>query len=162
MSDVTILGMDAILKKLKVLPERVQKNVLVGAIRASAKPMIKEAKSLVPVDSGTLKKSIGIVKNRSKDRNIISFSVAPKSKAIHKALSKNKSPKWMVSKISGRRYLNIESYARTIEFGHGVKPAHPFMRPAFDKKGAETIDEAKKYMTKRIDKEIAKLWLKKI
>lgn len=132
MSDVEILGMDEILKKLKILPERVQKNVLVGAVRASAKPMIKEAKSLVPKDSGTLKKSIGIRKRRSKDKNIVTFSVAP------------------LKKKGGW-------YAHFIEFGTVKQVSHPFMRPAFEKKGAETIDEAKKYMTKRIDKEIAKL-----
>lgn len=132
MSDVEILGMDAILKKLKILPERVQKNVLVGAVRASAKPMIKEAKSLVPVESGTLKKSIGIRKRRSKDKKIVRFSVAPLKKKDG----------W---------------YAHFVEFGTVKQTAHPFMRPAFEKKGMESIDEAKKYMTKRIDKEIAKL-----
>ena len=132
MSDVEISGMDEILKKLKILPDRVQKNVLTGAIRASAKPMIKEARSLVPKDKGTLKKSIGVVKRRSKDKKIVQFSVAP------------------LKKKGGW-------YAHFIEFGTVKMPSHPFMRPAFEKKGNESIDEAKKYMTKRVDKEIAKL-----
>lgn len=132
MSDIEISGIDEILKKLKVLPDRVQKNVVTGAIRAGASSISKEAKTLVPKDSGTLKKSIGVVKRRSKNKNIISFSVAPLKKKDG----------W---------------YAHFLEFGTIKMPAHPFMRPAFEKKGNETIEEAKKYMIKRIDKEIKKL-----
>ena len=132
MSDVTVLGMEEILKKLKKLPERVQKNVLTGAIRASAKPIIKEARRLVPVRSGTLKKSIGVRKRRSKDRKIIKFSIAP------------------LSKKGG-------FYGMFVENGTSKMAAHPFMRPAFEKEGKNTIKAAKEYMNKRIDKEIAKL-----
>jgi len=132
MNDVEIIGMEDVLKKLKVLPAKVQKNVLTGAIRASAKPIIKEAKRLVPVDSGTLKKSIGIRKRRSRDKNIIHFSVAPLSKKDG----------W---------------YGRFVEFGTVKMASEPFMRPAFEKEGGNTIKAAKEYMIKRIDKEIAKL-----
>jgi len=132
MSDIEVLGMEAILKKLKALTERVQKNVLTGAIRAGASSISKEAKLLVTKDSGTLKKSIGVVKRKSKNKNIVYFSVAP------------------LKKKGGW-------YGHFLEFGTVKAPAHPFMRPAFEKKGNETIEEAKKYMIKRIDKEIAKL-----
>ncbi len=136
MSDVKISvkteGIDEILRKLKRLPERVQKNVVVGAVRASAKPIIKEARLLVPVRTGTLKKSIGIKKRRSKEKNIISFSVAP------------------LSKKGG-------FYGKFVEFGTKKMSAHPFLRPAFEKKGEDSISSAKEYMRKRIDKEIAKL-----
>jgi len=150
MSDVTVLGMEEILKKLKKLPERVQKNVLTGAVRASAKPMIKEAKRLVPVKSGTLKKSIGIRKRRSKNKNIIHFSVAPITSVIKKLQIANgvKKP---------------YDYAWRIEFGNSVSwgnaknPPIPFMRPAFEKEGENTIKATKEYMNKRTDKEIAKL-----
>ena len=132
MPDVNVLGMDELFKKMKVLPDRVQKNVLPGAIRASTKPIITEARSLVPKDSGTLKKSIGNVKRKSKDKNIVHFSVAPLKKKDG----------W---------------HGHFIEFGTVKMPAHPFMRPAFEKEGKQTIEVAKEYMVKRIDKEIAKL-----
>ena len=159
MSDVTVLGMEEILKKLKKLPERVQKNVLTGAIRASAKPIVKEAKRLVPTDSGTLKKSIGVRKRRSKNKNIIRFSIAPLSKkdgyygrfiefgTYAKLDHPMKRPR--MGKLGERR-------AKIVANGGGI-PAHPFMRPAFEKEGENTIKAAKEYMNKRIDKEIAKL-----
>lgn len=128
-----VTGLDDVLKKLKALPERVQKNVVTGAIRAATKPIIREARALVPKDSGTLKKSIGAKKRRSKDKNIIHFTVAP------------------LVKKGG-------FYAHMVEFGTVKMKAHPFMRPAVEKQSSETINVAKEYMIKRIDKELAKLW----
>lgn len=159
MSDVEMLGMDEILKKLKVFPEKIQKSVVKGAIRASAKPIITEARKLVPKDEGTLKKSIGVVARKSKDKNIIHFSVAPQIKkggwfahfiefgTYAKLDHAKKSPRR--GKLGARR-------AKIVAQGFGIV-AIPFMRTAFEKKGAESIEAAKTYMTKRIDKEIAKL-----
>ena len=127
-----IIGMDEILRKLKKLPEKIQQRVVVGAVRASAKPIIKEARALVPKKTGTLKKSIGVVKRRSKDKNIVHFSIAPL----------RKKGGW---------------YGGFIEFGTKKMSPKPFIRPAFEKKGLETIDYAREYMKKRIDKELAKL-----
>jgi len=133
MVDVEINGMDQLLKKLKKLPYEIQEKVVKGAIRASAKPIVQDARRLVPKDSGDLKKSIGVVQRKSKQKNIVYFSVAPRLKKKHGFL------------------------AHFHEFGTVDMPAHPFMRPAFEAKGKDTIDFAKKYMVKRIDKELAKL-----
>jgi len=153
MSDVTVLGMDEILKKLKKLPERVQKNVLTGAIRASAKPIFEEAKRLAPVHSGSLKNSIDVVKRKSKDKNIIIYSVVPRSsKRKTKRFTLKDGTKWKISGEVGSGW-----YAHFLEFGTSKMSAHPFMRPAFEKEGENTIKAAKEYMNKRIDKEIAKL-----
>ena len=136
MVDVEVKGMEDILKRLKVLPEKIQSRVLVGAIRAGASSISKEMKLLSPKDTGTLSKSIGIVKRRSKDKNLVHFTVAPL----------NKKGGWI---------------AHFHEFGTSKMAANPFVRPAFESKGEETIEVAKKYMSKRLDKEIAKLWLNK-
>jgi len=134
MTDVSVSGLDDILKKLAILPQRVQKNVVVGAIRASAKPIIQEAKALVPKDSKSLSKSIGITKFKTRKKSLVWFSVSP------------------------RRGKNWDGfYGRFIEFGTVKMSAKPFMRPAFEKKSAETIKFAKEYMKKRLDKELAKL-----
>lgn len=133
MVDVKVTGMQDILKKLKTLPERVQKNVLTGGIRAGAAAIAKEAKAKVPKSSGELKKSIGVVKRKSRDKTIVSFTVAPRLKKDHGFL------------------------AHFHEFGTSTMAATPFMRPAYESRGAEAIDVTKQYMTKRIDKEVAKL-----
>lgn len=137
MADIGVssdISMGDLLKKMKALPERVQKNIVVGAVRASAKPIIKEAKQLVPKDTRTLEKSIGISKRKTKNKNIVHFSISPKR---------------------GGKYDGW--YAHFDEFGTAKMVAHPFMRPAFEKKGEESIKAVEQYMSKRIDKEIEKL-----
>jgi HK97 gp10 family phage protein len=129
--DVQIKGIDELLKSLHVLPEQIQKNVLVGAIRAGATSISKEMKLLVPKDTGELQKSIGVVKRKSDNKNVVYFSVTPQVKKGG----------WI---------------AHFLEFGTSKMSAQPFIRPAYERKGEETIEVAKIYMAKRIDKEIAK------
>jgi HK97 gp10 family phage protein len=132
MSDVK--GLDEVLRKFRALPERIQKNVVVGAVRAGAKPIIKEAKARAPKGAtGELAKSIGLVRRKEKDRSIIRFSITPRIKKPHGFLGHFK------------------------EFGTSKEPAHPFMRPAMDAKADETIRSATDYMAKRTEKEIKKL-----
>ena len=133
MVDVQVTGVNDLLKKMRKLPERVQKNVLTGAIRAAATSLKKEAQAKVPRNTGDLRKSIKVVKRKSKDRNIIIFSVAPLLKETHGFL------------------------AHFHEFGTSKMAASPFMRPAFENKGEDTIEVGKKYIAKKIDKEVAKL-----
>ena len=132
MDGVTISGVDDVVKKLHKLPVAIADRVLISAIRAAAKPLAQEAKQRVPVDTGRLKKSIGVVKRRSKDKNIVMFTVAPRKKKGG----------WT---------------AHFIEFGTSKMAAKPFMRPAFESKGDEALEMAKKKLRQRVDKEIAKL-----
>jgi len=143
MVDVKVSGINEILKKLKKLPIVMQKRVVTGAIRASAAAINKEAKLNVPKDEGDLKKSLSVIKRKTKDKNIIYFSVVPKTKLLHK-----------IQDAKGERHYN---YGGLVEFGSSKMSARPYLRPAFESKGAEAISIAKAYMKKRIDKEIAKL-----
>ncbi len=125
--------MGDVLKKLKRLPDRVQKRVVVGAVRASAKPIIKEARRLVPKRTGNLAKSIGVNQRRTKG-SLLHFSISPRR---------------------GGKYDGW--YGHFLEFGTSKMTARPFLRPAFENKGEESIKAAKAYMAKRIDKELKKL-----
>lgn len=138
--DVNV-DMGDLLKKLKILPDKIQKNVLTGAIRAGATLISKEAKLRVPVKTGLLKKSIGVVKHRKDRRNptIVSFIIAPRSKYMHK---NQKKP---------------YNYGRIVEFGTSGRTPKPYMRPAYKTKGTQSIRAVEQYMEKRIDKELAKL-----
>ena len=140
------IKMGDLLKNLQKLPEKVQKRVVNGAIRASAKPIIKEARRRVPVKTGNLKKSIGVTKGKTKG-TIVTYHISPRK---------------------GGKYDGF--YGKWIEFGHIVRekgkskkgkvighvPPHPFLRPAFEAKGKEAIIAFKEYMQKRLEKELAK------
>ena len=131
MSDIK--GMDQLLKSLKVLPDRIQKNVLVGAIRAGTKPMLTEAKNKVPQNTGNLKKSLGVIRAKTRDKTKVIFTISPRKGG--------KNDGW---------------YAHMVEFGTSKDRPQPFMRPAFETKASESISAVRDYMAKRIDKEIAK------
>ncbi len=136
-----------LLKALKQFPQNIQKNVIKGAVRAGCKPIVQEAKKNVPKETGNLKKSIGVVARRSKDKSKIKFAVTPRR---HKKL-----PKIPYKELKKKGKLG-GYYAHMIEFGTSTIPAQPFMRPAFENQDNQSIEEVKKYMAKRIDKEILK------
>jgi HK97 gp10 family phage protein len=122
-----------LLESLKQFPINIQKNVITGAVRAGAKPILTAAKANVPVDTGNLKKSLGTTKRKTEDKNIVRFSISP------------------------RRGGNSDGfYGHMIEFGTSKMVAQPFLRPAFESQDNESIKAVSEYLAKRIDKEIEK------
>ena len=140
--NVVVRGMEELLNSMKVLPSNIKRNIVNGAVRASAAAIVKEAKANVPKDEGDLKRSLKVVKRKSKDKHIVAFTVSPSSKEFHK-----------IQDAKNERHYN---YGGHVEFGSSKTQAHPFLRPAFENQGQNAIDIFKKYMAKRIDKEIAK------
>lgn len=126
--DIEVKGVEETIRNLREFPERIQKNIMAGAIRAGCKPIVESAKKNVTVDSGNLKRSIGIVKRKTKNKKTMKFSVTPR-----------------------RGGKNDGYYAHMVEFGTSKMSAKPFMRPALENAN-KCIDETKKYMEKRIDK----------
>lgn len=173
-----ISGMDELLKNLKELPEKVQKRVLVGAVRAAAKPIVKEARSLAPAKSGALKASIGVTKFETLNKSLVWFQVSPRQHGnFTKRFTTASGQKWSIKGISDPWYAHFTEYGTYSNLDHplknklsakrkkkrdaivakggGIKP-HPFMRPAFEKEGDKAIVALKEYMEKRLDKELAK------
>lgn len=128
-----IRGAADIAKVLKRLPEKMTEQVLVQALRAGGKPIVKEAKDLVPVRSGDLKKSIVVRKATKKQR---------KGGAGLVAIG--------FTKPTSRR-------AHLIEYGTSTTRAQPFMRPALDHKGDEAIAAIGTQLGKSIEKAAKKL-----
>lgn len=157
---VTVKGVDELLKALKQFPQNIQKNVLKGAVRAGAASLVKEAKANVPADTGNLKKSIGVVEVKSKKPQYVQFKVTPRKGFGLKSdgwyahmvefgtLGKRDEP------LSSETHRSLKA-KEMAEKGFG-SPAQPFMRPAYENKGEETITVAKEYLEKRIDKEVEK------
>lgn len=90
---------------LKTLGPRVAVRGGDQALRAGAKPILKEAKRLVPVRTGRLRRSIVARRGKAEiDTRSIYIGVKP----------------------PGRRYAHL------VEFGTRHSAAHPFLRPALD------------------------------
>ncbi len=121
-----------LITSLKKLPLNIQKNVMVGATRAGANVIRDDARSRVRKKTGRLKKSIGLIKRKSKRTEVI-FTVSPR--------------------IGGR---NDGFYGRFLEFGTSKLAPVPFMRPALDNQSDESLKASKEYMQKRLAKEVLK------
>lgn len=156
-SDVKINGMDDLLKALERFPARFQKNVVKGAVRAGASGISKEAKKNVHVKYGALKKSIGLTQRKTRSKTMIGFAISPRKDILVKALvEQGLIKKWSVSKNTGFRSSNYDNYGGYVEVGNSHMPAYPYLRPAYENMGPESIRLAREYMAKRMDKEIAK------
>jgi HK97 gp10 family phage protein len=140
-------------KALSKLAPTIQEKVVVGATRAAAKVVADEAKSRVPVDTGLLKKSIGVAKAKKKDtpKDVVKFYVVPKSKI--KFTTKGT----MDGKAVKVKTNTSAFHAHFIEFGTEKMAARPFLRPAMESTRTEVVTAFQKYALKRVDKEVAKL-----
>lgn len=126
-------GQKDLLRALRQFPLNIQKNAMTGTIRAAAKPIVKAVKDNAPVKKGILKKSIGVVKRKTKNRATVRFSVTARK---------------------GGKYNGW--YAHFPEFGTSKMAAKPFFRPAYENQSNQSIEAAKTYLSKRIDKEVSK------
>ncbi len=126
-----IKGLKELSKALKAFPQNVQNNILNSAVRAGIVTIQKEAKKNVSVRKGVLKKAIVIKKRRPKNKNRIKFQLGIQQGGNNDAY-----------------------YGHIVEFGSSKMEAKPFMRPALESKADEVINEVRKKMQQRIDKEI--------
>ena len=139
---VEITGLRDLQKALRQFPKNVQKNICVGANRAAAARIAKSAKMKVSVRTGTLKRSIRVVKRKTENNAVIKHSVSAGGKV-----------KWSTK---GEKKTGDAFYAHMVEFGTSKMSAQPFMRPALEEAGGYSLKEYKAYAAKRIDKEIKK------
>ncbi len=142
MATVKIEGLEALKKELKKLGEKKAKNIMVSGLRAGANDFKKTAKSLVPVDKGTLKKSL-TVKKRKTNKNFIKFSMGwtQQKKGAEGSI------------VGGKNVKHDAYYAHIVEYGSIHQAAQPFIRPTFDTKKSSVTDAITKQIAKRIEKE---------
>ena len=119
--EADINGVDELEAMLKELGSpKLEKKVITKALRSGAKIVLKEAKSNVPVKSGVLKKSIGIVAQRSRQPGVKVIKVGARA-----------TPRW-------RGY-----HGHLVELGvpsRGIPP-RPFLRDAARSKFEEFLKE---------------------
>jgi HK97 gp10 family phage protein len=131
-TDFSIRGAKEMERLLKELGPNLAAKVGDQALRAGAKPIIEEAKRLVPVKSGALRDSITVATERKRNADnqrmvLIGFK-KPHSRRAH-----------------------------LTEFGTVHSVAKPFMRPALDGKAGEALNEMGRVLAKGIEREAKKL-----
>jgi len=123
-------GLEEVIKNLKKLDEKMQTKIAMGGVRNVAVQIKNEAKLHVPVDSGALRKSLGVAKAKKKD--------TPDGHSIYYVVPKH------------------IKYGSMVEFGTSKTPAQPYLRKAIDVLGDSVMDGFRAYITKRIEKEQGK------
>lgn len=131
-----VTGLKEIKEKLSKLPEKIQRNILRTAIHAAASELRDAAREEAPVKTGELKKSIKAIRKRG-------------------------------TKVEVQSNVNVGAfYGLMVEKGHvlakrnaqgkvegiGHVPAHPFLRPAYDKTKNKIVDFVKNKIAERLQK----------
>lgn len=144
MATVEVKGFAALDRALKELPLKIQKKIMGKVVRKGANVVKKEARALVPKDTGRLRKSITVRRQRKS---------TTKGKIVDKVTFKKEG--W---------------YAHLVEFGHQLVrggrlggrgtgkvvshiAAQPFLRPAFDKNRKRIIDVMRKTFAEELKKQ---------
>lgn len=152
-----IEGLTQLNATLRALPERLEKNVVLGALRAAAQVIRKDAMARVPVlqnphpnrKPGTVRRAITVRRSRT-TKNSVYVGVAGLSRKSIAAF-----------KASGAQNGAVNPddpyYWIFLEFGTAKMPAKPFLRPAFEAKKFEALRRFEEYLKKRLVKEALKL-----
>lgn len=155
--EVKFEGMEEVMKSLKQLPKNLQNRVLVDATREMGAEIALQARANVPVDEGALRDSIGLTRRKMRTKGLITFSVSPRTDVLRKGLkAQDVEEVTRVSKETGFKYTTWDNYGGWVEFGNSKMPAHPYLRPAYELKGENSIRVFTDYVAQRLDKEIEK------
>lgn len=149
----------------KKLPEFIQTKALHPALTKAAKPIIDEARALVPVKTGKVRRSIYSYRDRDSTKQKAVRSIGVRSgkrhgdkdafywKFVEFGRGESVVGKKRGAARGGERARSLGTPERGF-FGKVVKavPARPFMRPAFEAKKLAAIEEFKKYMGPEIQR----------
>jgi HK97 gp10 family phage protein len=130
---ITLKGDKEIRAALKELPNKVRVRVLVGANRKTMQRALRIAKSLVPEDTGQLKKSLGIRTFKNAKRGTVTATLGPRKgfagEFQSKTLGRGEGGRFQTI-LGGKRRVDPQKYAHLVEFGTVKTEARPFLRPA--------------------------------
>lgn len=145
---VSVSGFAELDKALGQLPKATARNVLKRTLDKAAQPIVDEAKTLVPVRTGTLRDSIVAstkVKNKTGKAEFAAAmraglgrdtAVAALRQARRDAKGQGSFAETFVGPARGK---GVIGYAHIVEFGSVNDPPRPYMRPAWDSKQREAL-----------------------
>lgn len=125
--DFELKGTAELERLLRELGPKVARQAGRQALRAGARIIRDEAKRLVPVRTGTLRRAITVRARRVRRSDALGVSITVRQ---------------LTPPAGGRRKpVPANVYANFVEFGTAKAAAHPFLRPAFDAKSDDALRE---------------------
>jgi HK97 gp10 family phage protein len=120
-----IRGADDLARTLKELGPRLARKHGQKAVREGLKPVLAEARRLVPVDTGALKRSLRVRNKRSRRRDAVGAEVSATA-----------------------------PHAHLVEFGTVKMAPQPFLRVALDANRQEVLDRMAEQLARGIEQEV--------
>lgn len=142
-----IHGLAAMKEALRILPDEAKIKALRPSVGQMGKLTLSKAKAKVPVDTGSIRDNIRLVR-ASKDfpwREVFGLRVKT-ARRLTKRLGFMEGTK-KGEKLEGKR---DPYYWFFVEFGTAKKSARPFLRPALDAHREEHVAEFRAGFTKRL------------
>ena len=148
MNEVSVTGLAELERFLAELPERLQVKIARAALAAGAREIRDEARKIVPVKSGDLRKTIRASTRRGKDGMVTASIRAGSKKAFYAHFVEyGTQPHDIRSKNGGA--MRVGKAFRVVMRHPGAK-AKPFMRPALDSKARDAIEATAAKMRERL------------
>ena len=148
---LTIRGIGELNAKLTALGSELAAKALAQAARKAFKPVLDDAKRLVPRDTGALADSLLLAVVRKNDDTL----------AVGIKIGRGRGSKQ--ARIAAAAFGEAQDDGlpparrwHFIELGTSRTPAHPYLRPALDANAAEVIELLKKELRVSIEKALAK------
>ena len=135
-ASMTLTGDKRLQKNFAALPGRLQRKALRRGITKAARKIVRDAKSKVPVETGTLKMSLGYKQWTYRDKTGVGSVCGPRSgKQYERAVARNKSGR--LRKL--KKGETGEQTRKPRKYAHLVELHKPYMRPAFEANKTQTV-----------------------
>lgn len=161
---VSIKGLDEIEKRLQALPEKLRRKHIRKALKDGSEIVRAEAEQRVsrivrkrPIKDDFLLFLRGpdVIGRRLKDNVISTVTVGAKGASARVGLDYKKVHHGHLVEFGTRPHkITIKLRGRKITLNHPGSAAQPFMRPAFDNKGDESVDTMIAQLAAAVEKEI--------
>lgn len=153
MSDGEVKGLDALQLALQQLPAQIEANIMRGALRAGAKPIVAKAEANLDAStagSGELKGTVRI-STRSKAGVVRAIIKAGGKKGWYAHfVERGTKPHWIKPKKA--KSLFFAGLRREVVHHPGARPK-PFLRPAADSEAQAALQAMGDYIRRRLSKQ---------
>ena len=154
---IQIRGLKEMGQRMLALPKNLQGPPIVNTLRTMGKIVQRDAKSRVPVDTGTLRENIIVsrIPPRRRGPTEEGVEVTVRYKATK---YKDTAPNRKAGRVGGS-YQDYGPlfYARFLEFGTSKMAARPFLRPAFEAAKGSFPQMFSEGFSRELDKVVNKL-----
>lgn len=139
-----VTGIKEVARDIAALDKRIRNRVLKRSVDAGAKVFRTGLKASAPVESGLLRKSLGIKGKIYRSNGIYVAVIGPRSGFKQEVKIKRS--------VAGQRKKKIVLQVRDpIKYAHLVEALYPWMRPTFHAKQEEASSATTRTMAKEID-----------